>query len=374
MAVKGVYTPAEQEMLDRFDRAAGQIAAGADDRTVHVTEETILINARWGDFWNPLWRDRQYAAATKWGSIIAPPCYEDCAGFSELYLCQPEGMYLYHRITGEDWNRFAPVRPGDTLRARHRRPTLTDVTGEDGIRRFRSVMNDCDIFNQNGLQVASCQTHVEYELLTQPRDVPDWHDHIYTKEAQDDIRDMIAGEFLRGGTPLGWDDITVGAILPANTMGAVNIWDAICFNTASQVRPFSPRRAFEHAADRGIMITDPATHVPHVIWERHYNNTVARICGEPRAFQFAQAIRPQFVRLLTNWAGDSAFVRSFSWKQNCPSYYGETEIITGEVTNKTRDSAGNILASVRLSAYNLARQTVSNTGCAVVELPGGPEA
>ena len=78
MAIRGVYTQAEKEMIERTNKTQDMLAGWAKEarRRVATVESMKNVAARM-DYWNPLWRDANYAANTRWGSIIAFPMYEE---------------------------------------------------------------------------------------------------------------------------------------------------------------------------------------------------------------------------------------------------------------------------------------------------------
>ena len=110
---------------------------------------------------NPLYRDEEYAAKTKYGSIIAPPGF-----FGWPVGTVPMGGAIGKAITaamnagffrildaGKSYEFFIPIRPGDTLVGS---PQIADISEKEGksgpmyIISFKTTYT-----NQNGAIVAN---------------------------------------------------------------------------------------------------------------------------------------------------------------------------------------------------------------------------
>jgi acyl dehydratase len=74
---------------------------------------------------NPLWQDPEYAARTRWGGIIAPPCFLYSCGFGRSGgLPGVHGMFA-----GSDWIFYRPVRVGTRLQATVKLVEVIEKTG-----------------------------------------------------------------------------------------------------------------------------------------------------------------------------------------------------------------------------------------------------
>ena len=78
MAVRGVYSEDEKKFLEKFEGTADKMSGWRRPLRIQVaTKESITAFAMAVDYWNPLWRDEDYAKHTRWGGITAPPMYLD---------------------------------------------------------------------------------------------------------------------------------------------------------------------------------------------------------------------------------------------------------------------------------------------------------
>ena len=143
-------TPVERELFEKYKRKIGQIHIAPNDQEAIANEVCIYFwglgkEATWtwikrwatvNEDFNALWFDEEYARASRWGGIIAPPLYlisvhDGLAAGMELWcdIHLPGGMRpnrdKYPNLVGtpqgeSEWEFFEPVRPGDTIDAEHK--------------------------------------------------------------------------------------------------------------------------------------------------------------------------------------------------------------------------------------------------------------
>ncbi len=74
---------------------------------------------------NPLWLDPEYAASTRWGGIMAPPCFLFSCGFGRT-----GGLPGVHGLfAGSEWTFYRPVRLGTPIRATMQLADVIEKTG-----------------------------------------------------------------------------------------------------------------------------------------------------------------------------------------------------------------------------------------------------
>src|SRR5260221_6365949 len=61
---------------------------------------------------NPLWVDDEYARATRWGAVLAPPCFLYAVDYTIVAPKLPGVQWIY---AGTDWTWLDVVRCGDDL-------------------------------------------------------------------------------------------------------------------------------------------------------------------------------------------------------------------------------------------------------------------
>ena len=115
---------------------------------------------------NPLYRDEEYAAKSKYGSIIAPPGFFGWA-VSTTPMGGAVGTVItaamnagYFRIldAGKSYEFFLPVRAGDTLIGS---PVIDDIAEKEGKSGVMYVINFKTAYlNQNGDLVANAYQNI----------------------------------------------------------------------------------------------------------------------------------------------------------------------------------------------------------------------
>ncbi len=75
---------------------------------------------------NPLWQDAGYAAQTRWGGVIAPPCFLFSCGFGRTGgLPGVHGMFA-----GSEWTFYRPIRVGTPIQATMQLAEVIEKTGQ----------------------------------------------------------------------------------------------------------------------------------------------------------------------------------------------------------------------------------------------------
>jgi len=340
MAVRGVYTKEEKKMVADFEKHADMLFGWAKSLPRWVaTEESIKNMALAVDYWNPLWRDDNYAAGTRWGGIIAPPMYQDCAKPAVAMPEVPPSVgYLTHWYLGEDWELFKPVRVNDLFKVWRRHPALVDITSLDGNgpRKFKLVDYDFDVINQRDELVNTFKLYIEITIIPEPPTLEMLDtkpDYIYTKEELEFINRIADEEEIRGADIRYWEDVSIGEELRPVVLGPTTIWDQLVFFAGRQELPLLPMREL-HKSRPEMLQLDPVTGVTHSDIEWHFSDRQAQIRGEPRAFHFGALARQLMARLVTNWMGDDGFLRKFNWRHLARTAVGDTIVARGKVTDK----------------------------------------
>jgi len=84
---------------------------------------------------NPLWQDAGYAAETRWGGVIAPPCFLFSCGFGRTGgLPGVHGMFA-----GSEWTFHRPVRPGTPIQATMQLVEVIEKTGQFAVRQILQI-------------------------------------------------------------------------------------------------------------------------------------------------------------------------------------------------------------------------------------------
>ena len=370
MAVRGVYTKVEQEMLEKAYQSPFMKAGWAKLRTKAVaTEESVRSFAMAIDPWNPLWSNESYCANTRWGGIIAAPMYVARFMGGGLNLAAPpEVGYHGGNYIGEDWEFFHPVRPGDTFRMWHRPSVLEDITPLDGkgYRTFRLIPQDYDYINQKDELV--CRYKVLLDDVYQPdplnRTVMAESRYKYT-EAELDFIDQISNqEEIRGSEVRYWEDVNVGEAIKLIAASPTSISDIANFVTGSMGGGMPATKG----TGRGGPMSqrNPETGAYFHGAEHHFSDDAAKLSGVSHAFRFGAYARHMMARLVTNWMGDDGILRKYYWRHMTVSPIGDSIIGRGKVAKKYIEN-GEHLVDIQVWLDNL-RGNVSEAAVATVSL------
>src|SRR5690606_17838089 len=132
--------------------------------------------------------------------------------------------------------------------------------------------------------------------------------HVYTSEEMDAVFRGYAREAVRGTDPRYWEDVKVGDELGAVVKGPLTTEDILMFMTAVKSTLFYS--AFlghwrRHPAD---VYVDPDTNAPDTWDASLVKDAVAQEFGFPAAHDSGFQRVAWIDNLITNWAGDLAFI------------------------------------------------------------------
>lgn len=380
MAKRYEYDKYIQKMLSDFEVTTKSIEGEAKNLVNPWADPSHMQNfTDWVDPWNPLWSDEQYAKTTKWGGIIAPPFFMDCAVTMTFFpVIDPAGGFLNHNLYGENWDIYGQVRPGDRYRIVRSRPTLDEITAEDGSDEFHTfsfVPNHSFVYNQQNELLA------EYKMLM---DVSIWPGgskkddlssrqafkvHCYGKEEQEYVQEIMNNEVIRGAEKRYWEDVRIGDRLVPVTIGPTSVWDMVSFAAARKELPFSPLRVFREHPGSGPVLQDQETGVFHMGPEWHIDDAQAALMGDPKAFCFSASSRAHMARIVTNWMGDDGEIIHMDWRHLKRTPIGDCQIAHGIVVGKRVDEQGRTIADLEVWLDNVCRGNVSEAAAVSVILP-----
>ncbi|MFC1902019.1 MaoC family dehydratase N-terminal domain-containing protein [Chloroflexota bacterium] len=389
MAVSGVYSKEEEEMLAewrvRADELVGWLGDTPDNfRTYPVmhrvaTKDLILHMAYAADYWNPLWRDENYARNTRWGGIIAPPVFQHCiahrGGLNYGLKVPPElGTYSLD-FAGDYWDFFKPIYVNDSFRVWINRVIIEDVTkewDEMGRRQFRFTA-PVSYINQRDEVTAIVYEH-RIATITPPgmkKPAPKFTtEYVYTKEEIAAIDSIADAEEIRGAKPLYWEDVKVGEEPKPIVSGPITVWDqavemqgyGIAYLPLREVRRRTPR----------MIVVDPVTNIPHKGIEFHLSERAAQILGSYSTTINYPTIEHFLARLITSWMGDDGFLKNLYCLKLSNTPLGDTIFGRGKVTKKYISEEGEHLVDLDVWFESI-RGFIPDAATATVSLPSKEE-
>ena len=360
--------------------------------------EPIAVNdiRRWAHamhYPNLLHFDPTYAAASRWGQIVAPQSFaiatDDGHGAAPACVGKIPNSHL---LFGGDemWYTGTRIKPGDMI-SNERIPFDYSVkeTGFAGPTCFQR--GDNFFRNQDGeLIVKQRSTSIRYsaEAGEQNTDMsnaddPEWSDE---QLAELEDRKLVYIQMMHdlGHKERWWDDVQVGDQLTERVFGPHSIasftteWRAYIVNTWGtfdlrkqdlEGMGFTREMAgYENDPDMQLVnpeLTDGAYYGPS---RGHLFPKWARRIGMPRGYGYGASMGSWVTDYLAGWAGEHGMVVHAKSNYRGPAFTGDITIQTAEVTEKSVDDEGRHLIHVKHLMQNQKGVTMAN-GSAEIALP-----
>jgi acyl dehydratase len=328
---------------------------------------------------NPLWTDAEYAAASRFGGLIAPPSFIfACLGSVQVGW---RGLGGFHAETRMQFHR--PINVGDKITAR------VFFDGFDGPieasnfggRRIKDYLRQ-EYWNQDDELVATfiCSRmrfeRGEMQARRESRKVE--LPHPWTDEQLESIENDVLAEAPRGAETRYWDDVQVGDEMDVITKGPIGLTDEIAY-IAAGAAPI-PRLSAHGVALRRYKkhpkwaFRDPSTNALEPVYAVHYNDYAARLQGAQIAYDVGIQRTCWQIHSLTNWMGDDGTLKSLHGQYRSHVYLSDVVRLGGRVTAKEVDEDGDHVVHLETWAQNQRGQECM-PGSAVVVLPSrGAEA
>lgn len=321
---------------------------------------------------NPLWTDAAYAAGTAHGGLIAPPSF--------IFACMASvqfgwrGLGGFHADTTLTFHQ--PIRLGDKILARvffdgFEGPTESNFGG----RRIKDYIRQ-EYYNQHGALVArficsrmrfergEMQKRAEKREISVP--------HPWTEAEIAAIEADVLAEAPRGAVARYWEDVAEGDELDIITKGPIGLTDEIAY-IAAGAAPI-PRVAAHRVALKRYhrhprwAYRDPVTHALEPVYSVHYNDYAAKLQGAQAAYDVGIQRTCWQIHHLTNWMGDSGFLKAANSQYRAHVYLSDVVRLGGRVERKAIDADGEAVVHVSTWARNQRGQNVM-PGDAVIRLP-----
>jgi acyl dehydratase len=373
-----VYSPAERQMLADWERAIDAVPGWLDEDPregkpypfVHLvaTRERLQLSAVGNDYWNPLWRDEEYAKRTRWGGIVGHPFFAVYITFSSPWpkLDVPESIgYKVGKVWWEENYFYEPVRVDDSFHVWVMRPELTDATNPDGSEpRIFKLRGGVRILNQRDQVVATRSRTMLITILptlearVAPVVTPPY---VYSKEDLEAISRLEDAEVVRGRQIRFWEDVNVGDDVPPTVNGPLTAWDVVMAVAGVGANTIPMREVRRRTPD--ALLVDPVTGVSHKEIEIHFSEKVARlVTGQP----IAPGFEVMMTRAITNWMGDDGFFHKLDWRMYGVMELGGTVFARARVS-RTYEENGEKLVDL-VSWLETIKGNVAAAGVATVRL------
>jgi acyl dehydratase len=194
--------------------------------------------------------------------------------------------------------------------------------------------------------------------------------HHYSAEELESIEREILAEPRRGETPLHWEEVSVGDDVPQVVRGPLNLIDIMAWYSAQQgAQPYGGVHgdAVRYRQRHQDYHVNKATGAKESAGRGHLEAGTGRDVGMGGAYDIGPQRISWCQHMLTNWIGDSGFLRSLDVKVERPNVVGDTVWWKGKVTSK-RLSGNYGIVDLDVIATNQ-KQAISARGTASVILP-----
>ena len=318
---------------------------------------------------NPLFRDLEYGAYSKYGSVIGHPCAPYMRHWSGRTRWGLPGVHGF--FAGNDWEFFRVLRPGDAVNCVER---VLDVQEKQSRYSATLVIQYVETIYTNQRDetlarvVGWCTRHQRRASRERGKyaDVP--RRHHYEPDELEAIDQQVLNETARGSQPRYWEDTLVGEEIDPIVRGPLSLQDVSAFLVGTG-------RSSAH----GVLLREAMRHPDHFFRNPeagggleytgigHLRDSVAEAVGVPGAYDYGPQRVSWMGTLLTNWMGDDAFLKRLRVECRRFNVYGDTQWCKGKVVRKYLNGDAP-LVDLEIWAENQ-RGEVTAPGYATVMLP-----
>ncbi len=292
---------------------------------------------------NPIYRDEEYAKKTKYGCLIAPPCFLYSVWWAGTGLEMTADLHGWY--AGSEWEWFRPICEGERIDWKSVQPSDVQLKRGKMAGDQIIVFHEDTFIRKGGEGLAKHKGWNINARRDEAREKGKYEEiaeeQTYSVADIKNIREAQANEAIRGADPRWWEDVQVGDELtpvvhgPRNTndtlvwlMGSGNLWNK-SDRVFRVIREWNPNTSGIYDSALNIWLN---VELPHL------DDKIAKEVGVPGAYDFGCERITFLSMLLTNWMGDDAFL----WKLRAElrRFYmlGDTLWCKGKVTRKYIDS------------------------------------
>lgn len=322
---------------------------------------------------NPLWCDPDYARATKYGDVVAPPSF--LFATSRIVSGYVGGLSGVHAMwSGADWTWHKPIARNTEIRTE---AWLKDLIEHDTRFAGRAVQQiyHVNFYSTDGELLAEADSWCfrtdrdqAREKGTKYTEVRAREPRVYTQEELDRYFRYYEEERVRGADTLYWQDVTEGQALPTMVKGPMTVTGFIAYAQGwgglyIRANKLAWRQSSSHP---GLGIKNRRG-IPDCPERVHWEEDFALMVGAPGAYDYGPERCSWLTHHVTNWMGDDGFLRQAKCQVRRHNPEGDIILINGKVERKYIEN-GRHLVEISQKAVNQDDE-LSAIGTAVVELP-----
>lgn len=321
---------------------------------------------------NPLWCDPDYAAKTKYGTIVALPSF--LFSTSRIVSGYCGGLPGVHAMwAGADWTWHKPVLRNDTISTQSYLKDLIEHQTRFAGRAYQQIYH-VDFFNQHGDEVAECDSYVFRTDRDEARERGTKYTgqvgkvEQLTDEQMQEWFDLYRNEEIRGAIPRYWEDVNEGDALPRMMKGPMTVTGFIGYAQGWGGLYIRTNKLHFQLIDAHPGLGIPNKFGVRDVPERvHWDDDFAREVGTPGAYDYGPERHSWLTHHITNWIGDDGFLQKHKSQIRRHNPDGDVIFIDGSVIRKFEEN-GKKYVEIQQRAETH-RGELSALGTAVAELP-----
>jgi acyl dehydratase len=289
---------------------------------------------------NPLWCDPDYASETSYGGIIAPPSFLfACSRIISGYVGGLPGVHAMW--AGADFTWHDVIRRNDEI---HTEASLKDLIVHDTqfsgravqqIYHVRFFNGDGDLLSEADSWCFRTDRDAAREEGTKYAELKEKPDVEYSEADLAEFFRHYEEEEVRGATPRYYEDVSVGDAVPRVVKGPMTVTGFIAYAQGwGGLYIRANKLAWKQVkAHRGLGIKNKYG-IPDCPERVHWEDEFATRVGAPAAYDYGPERCSWMTHHLTNWMGDSGFLRSCYTEIRRHNPVGDMLFIDGTVKRK----------------------------------------
>ena len=322
---------------------------------------------------NPLWCDPDYAGRSSYGGIVALPSFLfACSRIVSGYVGGLPGVHAMW--SGADWTWHLPVKRNDAIATEAQLKDLVEHQTRFAGRAIQQIYH-VRFFNQSGELVAEADSWCHRTDRVQAREEGTKYTEVkarppkrYSEAALAEAYKVYAAEEIRGPRPRYWEDVALGEALPTMLKGPMTVTGFIAFAQGwGGLYIRANKLAWAMMQQHPGLGIKNRFGIPDCPERVHWEEEFALAVGAPGAYDYGPERCSWLTHHLTNWMGDTGFLRRAGCKIRRHNPVGDMLFIDGKVTRKFTEG-DRALVEIAQEAKNQEGE-LSVLGSGVVELP-----
>jgi acyl dehydratase len=331
---------------------------------------------------NPLFLDPAYGESTRWGAqighgtlaghiktpMLGDPIPDELKKLSKGLF---RGVHVF--VSGGRWEWFRPLYANDRLFVYSGEESLEEKTSEFADRSVIRVRKDVTL-NQRGEVVGIYRILSVYAERGKSRKKGKYADieaASYTDEDYARIDEIYANERVQGAEKRYWEDVQVGDEMCPMVKGPLTVTEIIAFHAGGYgFVPYglrASRLGYKNRKRIAPFYIKNQQGIWDVAQRLHWDSEWAKAIGNPMAYDYGVMRQAWFNHMVSDWAGDDAFIEAMEDSIRKFNYMGDTQFLSGKVIDK-REVDGRCLVDLEMRMVSQ-RDVETAYATATVSLP-----